>query len=486
VTSWWISIDGTGAFGPIATAEMERRCLDRIVQPKTCVWREGLHCWIPIEHVSPFSRHCSANGDRSWYVRARGVENGPMTLAEVWDRLARGVIATTSAVSYERACWVALADNSDQAVAGLRATPMLDELLRMAVIVQRGVPRTVERRVGKYELLSLIGVGGMGEVYAASCEIGGRTRLVALKRILDGLAAGTEKSESFLAEARILIGLAHPNIVSVIDVGIEDDRHYIAMELAAGSVQSAIRDQSLYERGLDGVLDTAIDAAEGLHFVHTRGHVHQDVKSANLLIGPQRQTMVSDFGLCNTRRMLDTARPALDAAVTARGLTLAYASPEQLAAMRDPSIKLTPASDLWSWAVTVLEMFVGGVSWQAGLAAPLVLDDLPDGPVAMPAAVEELLRACFQRDPARRPASLRSAVQSLRDVRARDVERATRAQLTAVAGDLSAPRVAPNPSLAPSVPRVLAAPAVPKPVDVESPVEDVWEFEALLPGPVDE
>ncbi len=160
------------------------------------------------------------------------------------------------------------------------------------------------------------------------------------------------------------------------------------------------------------MLDVAVQAAWGLHYAHEQGLVHRDVKPANVLLTADGTAKVTDFGLARGRKH-EARGPRLDPAARGGhtmtvegggGGTPAYLSPEQAAG--DP---LTRRSDLWSFALSVLEIFAGGRTWEHGLAAPEVLAEYrrgglaPEGFPPMPEPVAELLARCFREQPDDRP-----------------------------------------------------------------------------------
>jgi len=198
---------------------------------------------------------------------------------------------------------------------------------------------------------------------------------------------------------------AHPHVCTCHYVRtIDGVRRVFAEYLAGGSLSSWIAGGSLY-RGtprevLERILDIAVQVAWGLAYTYEQGVVHQDVKPGNVLLGQDGTARVTDFGIARARQF-GTAEPVPDAGsprsllVTWAGMTRAYASPEQGAHR-----PLSHRTDIWSFAVSMLEMFMGGVSWQTGQAAGEALADYrlenePPRPglPTMPAAVADLLGA---------------------------------------------------------------------------------------------
>ena len=181
-----------------------------------------------------------------------------------------------------------------------------------------------------------------------------------------------------------------------------------------GTLKEWIDSRKLYEGGqqesLKRILDVAIQMAWGLHYAHEQGLIHQDVKPANVLMMPDGTAKITDFGLAKARAafgdpvVVGAGRSIL---VSSGGMTPAYCSPEQAKKQ-----SLSRKTDIWSWAVSVLEMFAGEVTWKSGILAAEALEALLEhnGEVkdipAIPESVATLLRRCFQSKPAERPHTL--------------------------------------------------------------------------------
>lgn len=239
---------------------------------------------------------------------------------------------------------------------------------------------------GLYEVGECLGAGGMGVVHRVR-HVGWGEDL-AVKSPRPELWAGTDGIKGFLHEAKVWVDLAR-----------------------AGRYRS-----------LADVLDVSIQMAWGLQAAHEAGVVHQDVKPANVLLTADGTAKITDFGLVRAQARAEarTGIPWQDAdgsgmsiLVTRRGMTPAYASPEQVAGK-----PVGWRSDVWSWAVSVLELFAGQVSWRTGSAAGEALDAYlaqgsAVGRAVMPEAVAELLGECFAVDPARRPVWMRVVAERL-------------------------------------------------------------------------
>lgn len=255
--------------------------------------------------------------------------------------------------------------------------------------------------------------------------------------------------EMFEREAQTWVSLPlHPHVCTCHYVSLVDGLpRAFAEYLPGGSLRDWIADRRLYRGGrvqaLARVLDVAVQVAWGLHHAHENALVHQDVKAANVLLDTPDPAAaftakVTDFGLAKARPGSAEVLQAMAAAGTVLtprgGMTATHASPEQFAGEL-----LTRRTDVWSFAVTVLEMLAGGVRWQVGLAAPAVLAELvahgPDpGLPALPEALSDLLGRCLQADPGRRPRSTASLAADLAAVKQDVDHRAPRPAPRSLAG----------------------------------------------------
>ncbi|MEE8218622.1 MAG: protein kinase, partial [Vicinamibacteria bacterium] len=264
--------------------------------------------------------------------------------------------------------------------------------------------------LGLYDVLGVLGQGGMGRVYRVRHRGWGLD--LAVKAPLPAVLEAAGGADLFEREAETWVNLGlHPHVVTCHYVRRAFDLPLLFAELVdGGSLLEAIRDGRL--ESAEAILDIAIQTAWGLHYSHEQGLVHRDVKPANVLLGLDGSAKVTDFGLARTRKR-EARGPRLDPAAKGGhtmtvegggGGTPAYLSPEQ--AGGDP---LTRRSDLWSFALSVLEMFVGARTWEHGLAAPEVLDEYRGGGLAsagrpaMPGPVQDLLARCFRERPEDRP-----------------------------------------------------------------------------------
>jgi WD40 repeat protein len=217
---------------------------------------------------------------------------------------------------------------------------------------------------------------------------------LAVKTPRPELAGDTAWHARFAIEAEAWMDLEiHPNVCACEYVRVLDDVPRVFAEyVAGGSLRDKVRDRSLYEGGQaqGRILDLVIQMAWGLEHAHAKNLVHRDVKSANVLLGADDQAKLTDFGLARSDG----------------GFTHAYASWEQLDDL--PTDHLT---DVFSYAVTVLELFTGGVTWLFGPSAGEVLATFQEsGPPEpwlpiLPPELAVLLDRCLREEPSERPGS---------------------------------------------------------------------------------
>ncbi|MFF2324878.1 MULTISPECIES: WD40 repeat domain-containing serine/threonine protein kinase [unclassified Streptomyces] len=276
-----------------------------------------------------------------------------------------------------------------------------------------------------YEVLDDVRSGGMGTVQRVR-HLGWNVDL-AVKTPRPERVASPEGRRRFEAEAGTWVGLGlHPHTVNCAYVRTVGGVPRVFAEwVDGGDLAEAVAGGRLYEGGsraaLARVLDVAVQTAWGLQHAHDTGLVHQDVKPANVMLEPDGIAKVTDFGLAGARA--PDADGTTASGVTFGGMTRPYCSPEQaLAAAGRREIRLTPATDVWSWALTVLEMFTGRRPTDYGQAAAEALDGLmaggPEDPRVppLPPAVAGLLRQCFMTAVTARPSRLDEVAGVLSEV----------------------------------------------------------------------
>jgi WD40 repeat protein/serine/threonine protein kinase len=274
---------------------------------------------------------------------------------------------------------------------------------------------------GRYEVRDIVR-GGMGLVYRVrhrEWEVD-----LALKVPRPDLLRSQEFARRFEMEAESWVELGlHPHTVSCVYVRRLAGRPGVFAEwVEGGTLRDAIRGRRIYggEPGeaIGRLVDVAVQIAWGLDHAHRSGLIHQDVKPANVMLTRDGTAKVTDFGLAGARAD-EQSLPAGTTVATYAGMTPEYCSPEQEAASADRGIKLGRATDTWSWAVSVLDMFTGVPHTQPGPAAPMTLSRLvangPENPwvPGIPRELAAILQECLHADPASRPSDLSALADSL-------------------------------------------------------------------------
>ncbi len=256
-------------------------------------------------------------------------------------------------------------------------------------------PTTGQVFGSRYELVSRIAIGGMGEVWKATDSVIGRT--VAIKILKDEYMGDPGFRERFRAESRHAALVNHEGIANVFDYGEEDGSAYLVMELVPGEALSSVLDR---EKILPAtkVLHIVAQTTAALHAAHQAGLVHRDIKPGNLLITPDGAVKITDFGI---------ARLADQVPLTATGQvmgTVQYLAPEQ--ASGKPA---SPATDVYSLGIVAYEALAGkrpfrGES-QVAIAMAQIKEAPPALPTSIPEAVRKLVLSCMAKKPGDRPAS---------------------------------------------------------------------------------
>ena len=263
-------------------------------------------------------------------------------------------------------------------------------------------------KLGPYQIESLLGAGGMGEVYRARDTRLDRT--VAIKILTQGVADAPEVRQRFEREARAVSSLSHPHICVLFDVGHQDGIEYLVMEYLEG--------ETLAARIAKGPLSTAellryaSQIADALDKAHRQGIVHRDLKPANVMLTKSGAKLL-DFGLAKGEEIFQgdiDSSPTMSRPLTVQGSivgTMQYMSPEQLEGKT-----VDARSDIFSFGAMLYEMATGSKAFEAKSHASLIASILKEEPRPMrelqpltPPGLEHIVKACLAKDPDDRPQS---------------------------------------------------------------------------------
>jgi eukaryotic-like serine/threonine-protein kinase len=254
-------------------------------------------------------------------------------------------------------------------------------------------------RLGPYEIVSLAGVGGMGEVWKArDTRLG---RLVALKTLPPELIADPERRHRLVHEARAASSLNRPNIVTIYEIGQTDGIDFIAMEFVEGqTLEKKVRQRRLKQAD---ALRLAIQIADALAQAHQAGIVHRDLKPGNVMVTAGGAVKLLDFGLAKQSGNPGGHGAAATATATRPGVVLGtpqYMAPEQ--------IEGKPAdhrTDIFAFGLVLYEMLTGKKAFEADSGPSLmaaILTGEPPAVAGVPPALERLVKKCLAKEPGQR------------------------------------------------------------------------------------
>jgi serine/threonine-protein kinase len=250
-------------------------------------------------------------------------------------------------------------------------------------------------RVGDYEVLEVLGAGGMGRVYKVRNVISDRVE--AMKVLLPDLEGDAELADRFMREIKVQASLDHPNIAALHTALRLDNQLLMLMEYVEGvTIETVLGSGRL---PIDKAIDYTAQVLSALSYAHARGVVHRDLKPGNMIITPSGVVKLMDFGI---------AKMAADRKLTQVGSTvgsLYYMSPEQIKG----AVDLDPRSDLYSLGISLYEMVTGARPFQGDSEYSIMaahLETNPRPPIQLdpnlPAALSEIILMALEKDPAQR------------------------------------------------------------------------------------
>jgi TolB-like protein/Tfp pilus assembly protein PilF len=279
------------------------------------------------------------------------------------------------------------------------------------------VTLTKGTKLGDYEVQSLLGSGGMGEVYRARDYRLGRD--VAIKVLPPFFASDRLRLYRFEQEARAAAALNHPNILAVYQLGTYDDSPYLVSELLEGETL-----RSLLKRGpilLEQAIEYALQIASGLRAAHEKGIVHRDLKPENLFVTRDGQVKILDFGLAKQTHREATAETRPASLATETGVlmgTVGYMSPEQLRGQ-----VADHRADIFAFSAILYEMLSGKRAFIGESSADVAISILKENPPPLskcvsgvPKALEIVVQRCLEKTPEQRLPSVEELTAALRSI----------------------------------------------------------------------
>ncbi len=245
------------------------------------------------------------------------------------------------------------------------------------LLAGREAELTAGQSVGPYKIISLLGEGGMGEVYLAQDVRLGRQ--VALKRLPAQFTLDAERVRRFEQEARAASALNHPNIVTIHEIGQSNSLHFITAEFIDG--ETLRQHLAGARRKLDEVLDIATQVASALAAAHAAGIVHRDIKPENIMLRRDRIVKVLDFGLAKLASQgtpVDSQAATKSMVRTNPGMvmgTVQYMSPEQARGK-----EVDARTDIWSLGVMLYEMVTGRVPFEGETPSHVIVSLMESEP----------------------------------------------------------------------------------------------------------
>ena len=279
------------------------------------------------------------------------------------------------------------------------------------------------KTIAHYKILSAIGAGGMGEVYLAADTRSGRH--VALKLLPDHLTKDADRVRRFQQEARAVLALNHPNIVTVYEIGQGEGTQFIASEFVKGETLRARLAGAPLK--ISEALDVATQVAAALAEAHQEGVIHRDIKPENIMLRPDGYVKVLDFGIAKLTegpQSMETEAPTLLKVQTQPGMVLGsahYMSPEQAR-----GLAVDERTDIWSLGVVLYEMIAGRVPFGGETSSDCIAAILEKEPPALaryvhdvPESLDVIVTTALTKDRDERYHSAKQLLGALRRLRQR-------------------------------------------------------------------
>jgi TolB-like protein/cytochrome c-type biogenesis protein CcmH/NrfG len=290
------------------------------------------------------------------------------------------------------------------------------------VIQNRRADSLVGETIGHYKISQAIGTGGMGEVYLATDIVAGRK--AALKLLPMRFTGDAERLKRFQQEAHAVVGLNHPNILTVYEIGEDHSIHYIASELIEGET---LRQHLMRGRmQLSEAIDIAIQVASALAAAHQAGIVHRDIKPENVMLRPDGYVKVLDFGIAKLAEQevpvtipRDEALLLVETNLGSVLGTVRYMSPEQAC-----GAQVDKSTDIWSLGVVLYEMVTGHVPFTGDTPREVMSAILESEPPPLtryiahpPAELQQIISKTLRKDRKKRYRSAHDLLKALKDLR---------------------------------------------------------------------
>lgn len=284
-------------------------------------------------------------------------------------------------------------------------------------------------RLGRYEIKLRLGAGGMGEVYLAQ-----DTRLrrkVALKILPEDFTANKDRVHRFEREALAASSLNHPNILTIYEIGAENEHHFIATEFIDGNSLRQHTERTGSE--VREVLDIGIQVASALAAAHAAGFVHRDVKPENIMVRHDGIVKVLDFGLA---KLIEQEMPAIDMSAPTKALhktapgvvlgTVSYMSPEQVR-----GLEADVRTDIWSFGVVLYEMVAGRRPFEGLTSSDVMAAILTTEPPSLnrfapktPSELQRIIKKALRKEREERCQTIQDMLLDLQSLR-REIENET-------------------------------------------------------------